>query len=214
MSLLLRVVLLGGFLGIALPLLLTPRTAFAHERREVGKYQLVVGFLNEPAYQGQMNAAYFAITDREAQKPVEGLDKTLKVSVAFGGGQSKEFSLRPRPQMPGQYIADFIPTRPGSYVFTFTGMIEGLQVNERFESGPGRVNDIEPATAVQFPVPETSTSELQQSLSEARQQAVAANNLALAGLGLGALSLLLSGPLLLGRRSGASASAPQTGRAG
>ena len=37
--------------------------AYAHERRTVGPYQLVVGFLTEPAFAGTANAAHgvFAI---------------------------------------------------------------------------------------------------------------------------------------------------------
>ena len=39
-------------LVVLLPLLVcAPHTAGAHERREVGAYQLVVGFLTEPAFE-------------------------------------------------------------------------------------------------------------------------------------------------------------------
>ena len=185
-----RVAIALGLLG---SLLLAPAPASAHERRDVGKYQFNVGFLNEPAIQGQPNGAYVAVTDREAQKPVEGLERSLKVAVAFGGGQAKEFPLRARFGMAGQYIADLIPTRSGAYVFTFTGTIDGQQVNERFESGPGRFNDVEAATALQFPVPEPSGAQLQQALSEAQQQASTARTLAIGGLVAGLLGLLLGG---------------------
>jgi hypothetical protein len=178
---------------------LFPAAALAHERREVGKYQLVVGFINEPALQGEPNGVDLRVVNRETQQPVEGLQSTLRVAIAFGGGQPKELPLRARFGMPGSYAADVIPTRPGAYLFTFSGTIEGQQINERFESGPGRFNDVEAATAVQFPVSEPSAGELQQALNEARQQAATANTMAVAGLVAGLLSLLLNGYLLLRR---------------
>ncbi|HEY3126471.1 MAG TPA: hypothetical protein VGK07_05385, partial [Candidatus Limnocylindria bacterium] len=38
-------------------------TAAAHERRMVGPYQFVVGWLNEPAYVGLMNSLDLRVTD-------------------------------------------------------------------------------------------------------------------------------------------------------
>jgi hypothetical protein len=196
--------------GLAIVLVLTssclyPAAALAHERREVGDYQLVVGFINEPALQGEPNGIDLRVIKRETQQPVEGIQSTLKAAIAFGGGQPKELPLRARFGMPGSYTGDVLPTRPGAYVFTFSGTIEGQQINERFESGPGRFNDVEAATAVQFPVTEPSAGELQQALNEARQQAATASTLAVAGVAAGLFSLLLSGYLLLARR-------PATGR--
>src|SRR5688572_12391090 len=118
--------------------LVSPSAALAHERRDVGKYQFVVGFVQEPALQGEPNGIDLRITDRDTQQPVEGAERTLKATIALGGGQAKEFALRGVFRTPGAYTADVIPTRSGAYVFNFTGTIDGQQVNERFESGPGR----------------------------------------------------------------------------
>jgi hypothetical protein len=202
-------------LGLAGTLLLAPAAALAHERRDVGKYQFVVGFINEPAIQGQPNGIDLTVTDKQTQQPVEGLDKTLKASIAFGGGQPKDFPLRARFQMPGHYTTDFIPTRAGTYIFSFSGDAGGQAVNERFESGPGRFDDVQAATALQFPAADPSPAQLQQSLDQARQQASTANTMAMAGLAVGVLSLLLAGYLLLSRRSAAQgrAVAAQGGRA-
>lgn len=193
--------------GLAVPFFASPTSALAHERREVGRYQFVVGFLTEPAIQGEPNGVDLRIVDRETQKPVEGADKSLKVAVAFGGGQAKEFPLRARFNAPGSYAADLIPTRSGSYVFTFSGTIDGQPISEKFESGPGRFNDVQSATSLQFPAADPSAAELQRALDETRQQAATANTLALASLAVGALSLLLAGYLLLSRRSAAPAGA-------
>ncbi len=53
-------ILLTAVVGI---LTATPAsTAFAHEGRAVGNYILVVGFLQEPAYEGQLNAVSLVVT--------------------------------------------------------------------------------------------------------------------------------------------------------
>jgi hypothetical protein len=194
---------------IALPALmalaivpLAPSTpALAHERRDVGNVQFVVGFIDEPAIQDEPNGIDLTITDTATQQPVEGAEKTLKATIAFGGGQPKEFPLRARFRMPGKYTADLIPTRSGTYIFTFSGDINGQSVNERFESGPGRFNDVQPATELQFPVRELSPAETAARLDEAQQAAAQARTLALGGLVVGALGLIV-GTLgfLAGRR--------------
>jgi hypothetical protein len=206
---------LATALGLAGLLFLTSTPTLAHERRDVGKYQFVVGFITEPALQGEPNGIDLRITDRETQQPVVGAERSLKANVAFGAQPPREFPLRARFQMPGSYTADLIPTRSGAYIFTFAGEIDGQQVNERFESGPGRFDEVKPATALMFPVAEPSAADLQQSVSEARQQAATANTIALVGVAAGVLALLLAGYLLLTRRSAtqAHAMAPQGSRA-
>ena len=52
--------LLTAVVGILTATLTT--TAFAHEGRAVGDYILVVGFLQEPAYEGQLNAVSLVVT--------------------------------------------------------------------------------------------------------------------------------------------------------
>jgi hypothetical protein len=73
--------------GAAAVQLLAPGTALAHERRQVGPYTFVVGFASEPAIQNQMNGASIRISRTDGGTPVEGADKTVKASVAAGGGQ-------------------------------------------------------------------------------------------------------------------------------
>ncbi|MBM2812655.1 MAG: hypothetical protein HW416_3414 [Chloroflexi bacterium] len=146
-----RTAAIGALLGL-LVIGLLPPTALAHERRDVGKYSFAVGFNGEPAYQGQPNAALITVTvPSEDARPVEGLADALKATIAFGGGPPKEFKLRAVFGRPGAYVADFIPTRAGAYIFNFSGAIEGTPVNERFESGPGRFNNVESVEAIQFP---------------------------------------------------------------
>ncbi|MEK7681939.1 MAG: hypothetical protein AAB369_03835, partial [Chloroflexota bacterium] len=102
--------LLLAAVAVALP----PRDASAHERRTVGKYQFVVGFFQEPALEGQPNGVDLRVTDPSVTppRPVEGVEKTLKVTVSQGPA-SKEMALQTVFGQPGRYRTVFIPTRPG-----------------------------------------------------------------------------------------------------
>ncbi|MGH2352342.1 MAG: hypothetical protein ACRDJN_12100 [Chloroflexota bacterium] len=188
--------------------MLAPRAALAHERRLVGPYTFVVGWGTEPAYLGEPNGASVRISRTDGGEPVTGAETTLKVSIASGGGQPKEFPLRAVFGQPGLYQADLIPTNVGSYLFTFTGTVGETQVNERFESGPGRFDDIQPLSRLQFPDVVPAPAELAQSLESAEARAAAAQRRAaqaqtfgIAGTVLGGLGLVLGAAGLLSARS-------------
>ena len=112
--------------GLFLALLAVPASALAHERRTIanGKYDVVVGWDQEPAYVGQKNGATIRISQAGSNPavPVEGADKTLKVSIKQGAS-TRDFPLRAVFGQPGYYMADIFPTRVGDYQWTFTGTI-------------------------------------------------------------------------------------------
>nr|MBA3379866.1 hypothetical protein [Chloroflexia bacterium] len=63
--------------------LVQPFAASAHETREVATdYAFVVGFINEPAVQGDTNGIWLEVTMAEA--PVLGLADKLQAQVIFG----------------------------------------------------------------------------------------------------------------------------------
>jgi len=128
-------------------------TASAHERRMVGPYQFVVGWLNEPAYVGLVNSLDMRISDTRVTpaKAVEGLEKTLTVDLQSGGLAPLALTITARFGTPGAYNGYVMPTATGTYTFTIKGKIESQDVNEKFESGPGRFGDIESTTALQYP---------------------------------------------------------------
>lgn len=143
------VAIIAVSMGLALA---TP--AYAHERRTVGPYQLVVGFLTEPAFAGAVNGVDLRVTDTRATPPknVEGLNDTVTVDVFQGGLTTPlPLKLRARFGQPGAYAADFIPTRTGAYRFVFKGKIEQMDLNETFESGPGRFDEPKDPAALQYP---------------------------------------------------------------
>ena len=142
--------------------------AAAHERRMVGPYQFVVGWLNEPAYVGLMNSLDMRISDTRATpaKAIEGLEKTLTVDLQTGGLGSLPLTVTARFGTPGAYNGYVMPTMTGTYTFTIKGKIDTLDVNEKFESGPGRFGDIESTTALQYPNKVPAADELTKRLGD------------------------------------------------
>jgi hypothetical protein len=154
--------------------------AAAHERRMVGPYQLVVGWLNEPAY------------------AVEGLDKTLTVDLQSGGLAPLPLAVTARFGVPGAYNGYALPTATGSYTFTINGKIESLDVNEKFESGPGRFGEIESTDALQYPNKVPVADDLSRRLSDLQGSVDQSRIFALAALVVGIVAI--GGAAVMGRR--------------
>jgi hypothetical protein len=173
--------------------------ALAHESRAVGKYKFMVGFLNEPALLNEPNSLDFRVTVSDTAKPVEGLDKTVKADIIFGGS-TLPLELSARFGQPGAYNAFFIPTRAGTYIFHFTGQIEGTNIDEKFESGPGRFNDVTDTSTIQFPVKVPAPADMiaqlksaQDAAASAQSAAVGAQALAYIGIAVGVVGLIVGG---------------------
>ncbi|MGC4107426.1 MAG: FixH family protein [Thermomicrobiales bacterium] len=136
--------------------ILLPLGASAHEHRTVATdYDFVVGFLSEPAIEGELNGVSLEVT--KGGEPVTGLDATLKVEVSIGD-QKKEFALSPVWKQDGSYEAVFIPTKPGDYTFHFTGTIDGTAIDETFTSSPDGFDSVAPRTDYEFPAVATPAS--------------------------------------------------------
>ena len=192
-------------------------TALAHEPREIEDYNLVVGFLNEPASEGIMNGVYVHVTkvakhghgeepademskdedeSHETEEETEegehghggeliagvtGLENTLQVEVTHvPSGATRPMRLHAFSGDPGHYKSEFIPTSTGQFVFHLIGTIEGKQIDERFESGVGTFDDVQPATAIQFPESAASFRELESAVRGALESAQQAQDTALA----------------------------------
>jgi hypothetical protein len=193
--------------AIALPSLfvaLSAAPASAHEERAVGKYQLAVGFGDEPAYAGVENSVQMLLHTGDDQA-VTDLGNTLKVDVIFG---SKSMSLTMEPFFevgefgtPGDYRAFFIPTAPGNYTFHFTGNILGQKIDERFTSSSTTFSSVVDPSTVQFPEKAPSNVELATrlgqeatrttaSIADAQSAASSAKSIAWVGVIVGALGLI------------------------
>jgi hypothetical protein len=154
----LRVLLL---LVAALSVLLPNHTAGAHEQRNVGPVEVVVGWQQEPAYVGEVNAVQVLI-NRGGQPVTDGVD--LQAEVVFGEPESQvrtqPILLDPVTTTPGEFAGTLIPTRPGTYSFHITGRLAGRAFDDVFTSGEQTFDDAVNATADQFPIQDPTLGEL------------------------------------------------------
>ena len=209
----------AAIIGLMVFGILAPQGASAHERRDIGggKYQAVVGFLTEPAYANQVNGVSLAVTsktekaaDGTTAKPITGLEKTLKVQV-LAGGKTLDQPLQARFGMDGSYAAYFMPTVAGQYIFRIYGDINGEKIDERFESGPGRFNDVQSLTPLEFPVAQAQVpADLQARLDAADSAANSARIFGIVGIVVGVLGLAAGAVALLRRPAAGGRVAGQT----
>jgi hypothetical protein len=178
---------LAGVAGLAA----RPPAASAHERVTVGPYTLVVGWVNEPPYAGQLNGLELRVITTDGEEPVEGVDETLQFAVEYGG-QTAAFPLRPVFGEEGAYTADLLPTQRGVYTFHFTGAIEAEPVDVTVE-----VHEVESPSGVEFPAAGEGAGEA----GGLRDEVAGLRTLALVALGAGILGVVAgAGGVLLARR--------------
>ena len=168
--------------------------ALGHERRTIGPYTFVVGWLNEPAYVNLLNSLDLTVTETTGAKAVEGLDKMLKADVTFGGSTTPQpLTIAARFGLPGKYSGYVMPTKVGDYTFHITGTVGTMNIDEKFESGPGRFGSIESTDALQYPQKVVSNMDLAARLDQLQ-------TLVIAGIVLGGLALVASAAGLMVRR--------------
>jgi hypothetical protein len=185
-------------------------TAAAHEERKVGRYDFAVGFGDEPAYAAQKNSVQLLLHDESTGKPIVDLGSSLKVQVAYGSLKMARITMEPDFEIgesgtPGDYRGWFIPTRPGTYSFHFTGSIKGQKINEIFKSGPTTFSNVDDPQSVEFPAKDPTagqlndlvdrqTSRLTRDIAAARSDVSSstrtARNIAVVALALAAVSIV------------------------
>jgi hypothetical protein len=185
--------------------------ALAHEEVTVGKYKIEVGWVVEPPVVGEANGIYLSVINTETNEPPEHVDETLRVFV-MAGGQTGEVHLQPlggsEHTEEGEHAAEgeaahgafsgpLIPTARGVITVKLEGKIEEQDVNVSVD-----IEEVEAATALEFPISLASVPAMNQQLSDLRstnqslQDSVARYQLVAAGgviLGLAGLAVGLVG---------------------
>jgi hypothetical protein len=183
-------------------LILAAPPASAHETRQVGEYEFVVGWWTEPAFANQPNGPEVTIS-KKGKPVVEGVELTADLTF---GEETVTYPLEPAFIVgifgdPGNYNADLVPTRPGTYEFRVYGTVEGTEVDEVFTSGPETFNDIQDPASTAFPAADPNNAELSERIqteadrvaalgSETEKDVSSARTLGLIGLIVGALGLI------------------------
>lgn len=203
----------GLLLAIVLALgMVYAMTVSAHEHREVGEYEITIGFLNEPAILEEPNGLDLrvALGHGDAGEPVEGLADTLQAEVIYGD-ESMPLEIRPAFGAPGAYQANFIPTASGAYTFHITGNIEGMEIDESFTSGPDTFSEVASRADMSFPNSVAPVGDVAADVSDATDSADSAQTIAIVATVIGALGLVAGvAAIVLSRRSVPAAEAPAT----
>jgi hypothetical protein len=125
----------------------TPAVAHQRQLLQIGAsdYLIVIGFLAEPVYTGDRTGLDLRVMlpdrsnplDARASdvKPVENLDKALKVEIK-AGPHARVFDLKPTYGAPGRYEAIFYPTVATTYSFRLFGTINDVPVDLSFACNP------------------------------------------------------------------------------
>lgn len=190
---------------------LVPGEASAHGRKSLvnGKYQIVFGFLTEPAFTGQRNGIDLTVclgecvnnADGTLKNPVTGADKTMKAEV-IQGSASAPVTLAPRFRADGKYDGYFFPSKAGEYTFHFTGNINGDSIDERVVSGKDGFSSVEePLMIPSAAQADTGLVQAQQSAKEAKDAAGTATIFGIVGIVAGVLGLAVAGFALTRRPS-------------
>ena len=185
---------LAALVAVVLALAL-PFVALAHTSLNIGSYTVEVGWVDEPALVGMKNAVFISITNKDTDKPVEGVS-TLEVTVSTGG-KDRKLDVRPLSEdTPGQYAADFVPTRRGTYTVKLSGKIESTDVNTSVD-----IEEVADANSLAFPDSQVDAGTLQKSIDDLRGDVSSARTFGVAGAALGTIGLVLAGVALGRKRS-------------
>jgi hypothetical protein len=171
-----------ALLTVALLIPFTASIASAHGHTRVGDYTLIIGFHNEPAYQGEPNGLDLFVSNTKTKENINGLADSLKVEISFGSSK-KALTIKPQWGRDGAYTAYVLPTQSGDYTWHIWGDIKGTPVDVSMTSSPDTFSPVEAKSQVAFPAAEATPAELQAQAAAAAQSA----QLALLVGGLGAV---------------------------
>ena len=186
--------------------------AGAHEHRTAGSVVMTVGWGDEPTYAGFKNSVQLILADK-AGKPITDLTDTLKVEVRFGSQSSGPLDIErafgKTYGRPGDYSAQIVPTRPGTYSFHFTGTVGAQKIDETFTSSEKTFDNVQSAAAIEFPVKDPSAADLSGRLDrigprvdEATAGAARAGTIGTIGLIAGLVGIVLGLGAMRRRRAG------------
>lgn len=188
--------------------LISAAPALAHADRVVGKkkWHIAIGWAIEPAYAGYPNAAQIFLHDAN-DKPVVDLGDTLQVDVG-SAGQTMTLSYAPAFEIgesgtPGDYRADLIPTRPGTYTMRVHGTIKGDKVDVSVSCSESTFDCVKAATDAEFPVKDPTNADLNTLIGkgdtrlaakakDASDSASTGKTLGYIGIGVGAVALIVA----------------------
>ena len=193
------------FLALSIMIISIATPAFAHETINLEKYEIEIGWLEEPPLVGQQNAIVFSFTTDEGQGVSTGVTNAFKDLTATikSGSVSKDLDIL-SDSKPGHYYSKIIPTQTGPLTIQLKGTLNGIQVNESVQ-----IEDVENINVIAFPPTDASgmpdlakiknsLAQIQQELSQVEQSSMSAGvsgksyDYAIFAMGIGAAGVILA----------------------
>lgn len=134
---------------------LNPKPVSAHIAQSFGNYIVELGWNNEPALTGQMNAAQLTVVKGshvDTGQPVINALANMSLVIQYGT-ITKPLNFLPSPTVNGQYLATILPTQAGIYNVIMNGTIEGQAVNTEIP-----LDEVASVDTVSFPQTVSSSS--------------------------------------------------------
>ena len=128
---------------------------YAHVTIEVGSYEVVVGWQDEPPIVGILNAITIDVREpgdvEGTSMGISNAFRNLEATVVYGGA-TKVLDINTDPR-PGHYYAKIIPTKTGSLEVKLVGEINGVEINNIIP-----IEDVESTSVLDFPSTSGSSS--------------------------------------------------------
>lgn len=161
----------------------------AHTHRIVGQYEFVVGWRTEPATTGVLNGLDLGIERHFANNTtawVVGAESALTAVISTGGINATK-GVTPQDGRPGWYTFEVIPTRVGTYTVRITGTLNTTSIDVSLA-----LDDVGPASDIQFPVPDPTASDLQDRLNQVNAHIASLQSQVNNALAVGMASLIVA----------------------
>lgn len=141
-------------LVVSLSIIFGFSSAYAHKKVTVENLDIEVGWQEEPALVGLMNAVTFEINENapDGQSGVKNTFKNLVATIKFGG-LAKALDIDSDSEA-GHYHAKIIPTSRGSYTVLLKGDINGKMIDTEIP-----LDDVEDKSVLSFPSTSGSSEE-------------------------------------------------------
>jgi hypothetical protein len=169
---------------------LTPVSLAAHDRKTAGRFQLTIGWADEPAFSGSRNAVVVAIADSAG--PVKEAVASLTVEIGFGG-ERISLPLERDGRAPHEYRAWLVPTRAGTYTFHVTGRVHDQPIDVMSTCSEQTFHCVADASEIQFPARDPSNGQLAERISRALPRSERAAEGAVRAQWMAGAALALSG---------------------
>ena len=129
------------------------QAVYGHTKIQVGNYTIEAGWSIEPPLINNLNDVVIFIFENDS--PVRNAMKDLSININYGG-INKKLNFVPSEESAGQYLADIIPSKLGTYSLNLKGVIGTQNINNDIQ-----IEDVEDVKKFTFPIVSEGSSSLE-----------------------------------------------------